>query len=43
MINGNQCATVWYVDIIKLSHMDPEIVPYIVEIMKRYFGDVIVH
>ena len=38
-INGKQCTIAWYVDDNKLSHIDPEVVNEILEILKRHFGD----
>ena len=33
-----QCI-VWYIDDNKISHKDPEVVTEVIEIMKKYFGD----
>ena len=39
MINGKQCTIVWYVDDNKVSHVDPEVVSEVINLMKKYFGD----
>ena len=41
-INGKQCTIVWYVDENKVSHVDPEVVSKVINLMKKYFGDLLV-
>ena len=43
IINGKQCTIVWYVDDNKLSHKDPKVVTEILEIMKKHFGELVIH
>eukprot|EP00957_Ditylum_brightwellii_P132962 10138227-Ditylum_brightwellii.AAC.1 len=38
MIDGHQCALVWYVDDNKVSHKSAKVADEILEMMKRYFG-----
>ena len=40
---GKQCAIVWYIDDKKISHKDPKVVTEILEIMKKYFGELVIH
>ena len=39
MINGKQCTIVWYVDDSNVSHVDPEVVSEVINLMKKYVGD----
>ena len=39
VIDGKQCAIVWYVDDNKISHEDPEVVTRVINLMKEHFGD----
>jgi hypothetical protein len=38
MINGKQCAVVWHVDNLKISHVDPDVVSGIIELLSKEFG-----
>jgi Reverse transcriptase (RNA-dependent DNA polymerase) len=38
MINGSQCTIAWYVDDMKVSHLDPAIVSDILNLMESRFG-----
>ena len=38
MINGKQFTVVWYVDDLKLSHVDPSVVDDMIETIKQEFG-----
>ena len=40
MIQGKQCTIVWYVDDVKVSHVDPKVVTKIIEEIEESFGDV---
>jgi Reverse transcriptase (RNA-dependent DNA polymerase) len=37
MIDGKQCTIAWYVDDMKISHVDPEVVTNIIEILEGHF------
>ena len=43
IINGRHCTIAWYVDNNKLSHMEPQTVTDILEIIKKYFGDLVIY
>jgi len=36
MINGRQCTVAWYVDDNKLSHVQPEVVTQVLEVIKGH-------
>jgi hypothetical protein len=38
MINGKQCTVVWHVDNLKISHVDPDVVSGIIELLSKEFG-----
>ena len=40
MFNGKQCMVAWYLDNIKVSHADPEVVTDIINIIQEEYGDV---
>ena len=40
IINGKQCTIVWYVDDVKVSHMDPEVVGNTIKDFEKHFGEV---
>ena len=42
MIDGKQCTVVWYVDDNKVSHVDPDVVTSVLEMMKKHFGNITV-
>ena len=42
VINGKQCTIVFYVDDNKISHVDPDVVSEVLEILKGHFGDLTV-
>ena len=42
MINVKQCTIMWYVDDNKLSHVDPNVVTYILEEIKKHFGELVI-
>ena len=42
VIDGTHCTIVWYVDNNKVSHMNKDAVTGVIEIMKGYFGELIV-
>ena len=42
MVNGKQCTINFYVDDNKISHVDPEVVSDVIELLKGYFGDLTV-
>ena len=42
MINGKQCTIIFYVDDNKISHVDPEVVSDVIELLKEHFGDLTV-
>ena len=37
-INGKQCTILWHVDDLKISHVDPEVVTSIIDIIEAEFG-----
>ena len=39
IINNKQCTIVFYVDNNKISHVDPEVVTDVLNILKTHFGD----
>ena len=39
MINGKQCTIVWYVDDVKVSHVDETVVSDIITFMQKEFGN----
>ena len=41
-INGKQCTIVWYVDDNKVSHVDPQVVTDVIDLMKSHFGELTV-
>ena len=42
MVDRNQCDFVWYVDDNKLSHIDPNLVTNILNILKEHFGGIVI-
>ena len=38
MINGKQCTIVWYVDDLKISHVDAKVVDEQIDLIKGEFG-----
>ena len=38
MINGKQCTIVWYVDDVKVSHMEQSVLDDITDMMQEHFG-----
>lgn len=42
MINGKQCTIVFYVDDNKISHVDEEVVTDVINMVKGYFGELVV-
>jgi Reverse transcriptase (RNA-dependent DNA polymerase) len=38
VVNGKQCTIVWYVDDLKVSHSDKDVVGEIMDLMKKEFG-----
>jgi hypothetical protein len=38
MINGKQCTILWHVDDLKISHVDPEVVTSVIELVEGEFG-----
>ena len=38
VINNNQCTIVWYVDDVKVSHIDNKVVDSVIKDIERYFG-----
>ena len=39
MINGKQCTVAWYVDDNKLSHVQPEVITQVLEVVKGHFAE----
>ena len=39
IINGKQCTIVWYVDDVKVSHMEEAVVDDIVKVVEEHFGE----
>jgi nanoRNase/pAp phosphatase (c-di-AMP/oligoRNAs hydrolase) len=39
-INGTQCTIVWHVDDLKISHVDPQVVSDVIEILQQKYGTV---
>jgi len=39
VINGRQCTVAWCVDDNKLSHVQPEVVTKVLEVIKAHFGE----
>jgi hypothetical protein len=37
-INGKQCTILWHVDDLKISHVDPEVVTEVIELLEKEFG-----
>ena len=42
MIDGNKFTIVWYVDENKLSYVDPNLVTYILEEIRKHFGYMVI-
>ena len=42
LINGKQCTIVFYVDDNKISHVDPNVVTDVIDILKGHFGELTV-
>ena len=42
IINGKKCTVVWYVEDRKISHQDSAVVTEVIDLMKKYFGDLTV-
>ena len=42
MINLKQCTIVWYVNDKIVSHVDPNVVTYILEEIKKHFGELVI-
>jgi len=38
IINGSQCTILWHVDDLKISHVDPEVVTEVIDLLEREFG-----
>ena len=38
VVNGKQCTILWYVDDLKISHVDPSVVDSMIEMIKTEFG-----
>jgi len=38
IINGKQCTIIWYVDDLKISHLDPAVVTSIIDSLNKEFG-----
>ena len=38
VINGKQCTILWHVDDLKISHVDPEVVTEMIELLEGEFG-----
>ena len=38
-LEGTQCTIAWYVDDNKLLHTNPEVISYIINEVKKHFGD----
>jgi hypothetical protein len=38
MINGKQCTILWHVDDLKISHVDPEVVTAVIDMIEGEFG-----
>jgi Reverse transcriptase (RNA-dependent DNA polymerase) len=38
MIKGNQCTILWYVDDLKISHVDTDVVTEVIELLESEFG-----
>jgi hypothetical protein len=38
VINGKQCTILWHVDDLKISHVDPEVVTEVIELLEGEFG-----
>ena len=41
IINGKQCTIAWYVDDNKISHVDENVVTKVIDMVKGYFGDLV--
>jgi hypothetical protein len=37
-INGLQCTILWHVDDLKISHVDPEVVTEVIDLLEQEFG-----
>jgi hypothetical protein len=37
-INGHQCTILWHVDDLKISHIDPEVVTEVIDLLESQFG-----
>jgi hypothetical protein len=42
MINGKQCTFCWYVDDLKISHVDPTVVTQVIEELEKQYGKMVV-
>ena len=38
IINGKQCTILWHVDDLKISHVDPEVVTEVIDMIEAEFG-----
>ena len=38
IINGKQCTILWHVDDLKISHVDPEVVTEMIDLLEKEFG-----
>ena len=38
IIHGKQCTILWHVDDLKISHVDPEVVTEVIELLEGVFG-----
>ena len=39
MVNGKQCTIVWYVDDLKVSHMEHDVNMEVIDTLRQHFGD----
>ncbi len=37
-ISGKQCTVLWHVDDLKISHVDPEVVTAVIDMVEADFG-----
>ena len=42
MMNGKQCTIVWYLDDKNWSYVNPNVVTYILELIKEHFGELFI-
>ena len=43
IIKKKQCTVIWYADDNKTYHKDPEVVSKEIEILRKYFGNLVVY